>query len=73
MHWYMFGNVVLAALVGGALVGLLVWAVLTQHQDPKCEDVRLKRPRISSWLAPRRTPRAGLSAAPITSLARCRL
>ncbi len=66
MHWYVFGNVVLAALVVGTVVGLLVWATLTQHRDHKCEDVRLKRPQISLWLAPGRTPPADLSAAPIT-------
>jgi hypothetical protein len=66
MHWYVFGNLVLAALVVGAIVGLLLWAVLTQHHDHKCEDVRLTRPRISSWLASRRTPRADQLAEPIT-------
>ena len=61
MHWYGLANLVLAALVVGAIVGLLVWAVLTQHHDHKCEDVRLKRRRITARPAPRHT-----SAAPMT-------
>jgi hypothetical protein len=65
MHWYVFANLVLAALVVGAIVGLLVWALLTQHHDDKCEDVRLKRRRITARAAPRHTPRPDLSGAPI--------
>jgi hypothetical protein len=54
MDWFVFGNLVLAALVVGGIVGLLVWAVLTQHHDHKCEDVRLRR-RITARPAPRHT------------------
>lgn len=66
MHWYVFGNLVLAALVVGGIVGLLVWAVLTQHHDHKCEDVRLTRRRSTARPAPRYTSRPDLSAAPMT-------
>ncbi len=48
MPVYVFAivNAVLAALVVGAIVGMLVWSMLTQHRDPGCAEVRLRlRPR----------------------------
>jgi hypothetical protein len=45
-------NVILMALIGAAIVGLLVWSVLTQYRDPGCEAVRIRRLRISVRLVP---------------------
>jgi hypothetical protein len=36
-------NVVFMALIGAAIVGLLVWSVLTQHRDPGCEHLGPRR------------------------------
>jgi hypothetical protein len=36
-------NVVFMALISAAIVGLLVWSVLTQRRDPGCEDVGPRR------------------------------
>lgn len=40
---YVVLNAVLAIAVVGGVVGLLTWSVLTQHRQPKCEDVRVTR------------------------------
>jgi hypothetical protein len=61
-------NSLLMALVGAAIVGLLVWSVLTQYRDAGCEDVRARRRlQISVRLVPfdasRRLPTPNRSAA----------
>jgi len=43
LYVVVIANLVLCALVVGAIVGLLSWSVLTQHRDPHCRDVRLRR------------------------------
>jgi hypothetical protein len=40
-------NAALALLVVGAVVGLLLWSVLTQHRDHGCHEVRLARRRLA--------------------------
>lgn len=36
-------DVVLMALITAAIVGLLTWSILTQHRDPMCEHLRIRR------------------------------
>ena len=36
-------NVVLMALIGAAIVGLLVWSICTQHRHFGCADLRIRR------------------------------
>lgn len=47
-------NIILMVLVSAAIVGLLLWSVLTQHRDPRCEHLRVvhRRVRISVRLVP---------------------
>ena len=52
-------NSFLMALVGAAMVGLLVWSVLTQHRDEGSEDVRFGRVFRSAGGLCRWTPRRG--------------
>jgi hypothetical protein len=39
-------NIVFMALVGAAIVGLLVWSMVTQYRDPGCEQLRIRRRRL---------------------------
>ena len=51
-------NVFFVALISAAIVGLLLWSVLTQHRHPGCEDVRFgRRLQISVRLVPFDDPR----------------
>lgn len=52
VYAYLIVNAVLAAVVLGALVGLHYWAIVTQHRDPGCADVRLRRLRLPAVAAP---------------------
>jgi hypothetical protein len=36
-------NVVLMALIGVAIIGLLTWAICTQHRDAGCTYLRVRR------------------------------
>ena len=40
---YALINAFLATLVVAGIVGLLLWALVTQHRDPGCSEVRLRR------------------------------
>lgn len=63
MPWYFIAlSSVFATLVVVAICGSLMWAVLTQHRDPGCAEVRLRRHRlrISIGLVPREVPAPGL-------------
>lgn len=62
-------NVVFMALISAAIVGLLVWSVLTQHRDPGCEDLGPRRRlQINFRLVPLDVP-TSLPAATDRSLA----
>lgn len=64
VYVYALINAILVLLVGGAVIGLQLWSILTQHRDPGCENVRLRlrRIRISVRLTPlERVPTAPLS------------
>jgi hypothetical protein len=46
-------NIILMALISAAIVGLLVWSVVTQHRDSGCEHLRFsRRLRISVSFVP---------------------
>ena len=46
-------NVLFMTLISAAIVGLLLWSVLTQHRHPGCEGVRFRRRlQISVRLVP---------------------
>lgn len=47
-------NIALMVLVSVAIVGLLLWSVLTQHRDPGCGHLRVvaRRPQISVRFVP---------------------
>lgn len=49
-------NIVLMALIGAAIVSLLLWSVFTQHRDPHSAHVRVRRLRISIRLVPLDSP-----------------
>jgi hypothetical protein len=36
-------DVVLMALMSAAIVGLLTWSICTQHRDPGCAPLRIRR------------------------------
>ena len=36
-------DVVLMALIGAAIVGLLTWSIFTQHRHHGCADLRIRR------------------------------
>lgn len=36
-------NIVLMALIGAAIVGFMVWSILTQHRHYGCPDIRIRR------------------------------
>lgn len=64
-------NIVLMALIGAAIVGLLTWSIFTQHRDPGCGHLRIlrRRLRISVRLVPLDGP-ASLPTAVDTPLVR---
>jgi hypothetical protein len=41
-------NALLAAFVVGSVAGLLLWAIVTQHRDPACTQIRLLRGRLAA-------------------------
>ena len=46
-------DIALMALISAAIIGLLVWAIFTQHRHPGYEDVGVpRRLRVSIKLAP---------------------
>lgn len=45
VYIYALMNALLALAVIGAVAGLLVWSILTQHRDVGCASVRLRRRR----------------------------
>ena len=46
VYTYVIINAVLVLLIGGAVVGIQLWSIVTQHRDLGCENVRLRLPRI---------------------------
>jgi hypothetical protein len=54
VYVYALMNALLGLGVLGAVVGLLTWSILTQHRQPGCASVRLRRrrPRIAGSVPP---------------------
>jgi hypothetical protein len=51
-------NIILMVVVSAAILGLLLWSILTQHRDPGCEHLRVvhRRVHISVRLVPLDAP-----------------
>lgn len=47
VYTYIIINAILATAVVGGIVGLLLWSLRTQHRDPGCAHLRLRRHRLS--------------------------